>query len=105
MNSSIIPNSFAITLEETIHELCQLNSLTQSSMAVAMGIPVSHLSAMKRGLKNCSVEHDLRLSRYFGTSEGYWLRLQQAYKTRVLKAEIAKDLAKVQPLIPRLASM
>jgi len=45
----------------------------------ATGIPLPHLSGMKSGKRRCTPEYDLRLSRYFGTSRGYWMRLQLSY--------------------------
>lgn len=32
------------------------------------------------GTEACPSQYDLRLSRYFGTSSGYWLRLQLDYE-------------------------
>jgi len=75
------PNAFSETLRETIEE----GDFTQKDLSSALGIPEPHLSEMKRGKRSCSAEYDLRLSRYFGTSEGFWLRLQMACQLRLLK--------------------
>ena len=76
-----IENFFAVTLEETLDEWPD----TMTQVAEATGIPLPHLSGMKSGDRRCTPEYDLRLSRYFGTSQGYWMRLQLSYdmdKTR-----------------------
>ena len=76
-----IENFFAVTLEETLDEWPK----TMTQVAEATGIPLPHLSGMKSGHRRCTPEYDLRLSRYFGTSQGYWMRLQLSYdmdKTR-----------------------
>jgi len=39
----------------------------------------------------------LRLSRFFGTSESFWLGLQMDYETRNGAAELAEILAQIQP--------
>jgi addiction module HigA family antidote len=77
MNNDLIPleNFFAATLEETLDEW----PATMTQVAMATGIPLPHLSGMKTGKRRCTPEYDLRLSRYFGTSSGYWMRLQLAY--------------------------
>jgi antitoxin HigA-1 len=77
-DSDLIPleNFFAATLAETLEEW----PATQVQVAQATGIPAPHLSAMKSGDRRCTPEYDLRLGRYFGTSAGYWMRLQLAYE-------------------------
>lgn len=77
MKNELIPleNFFAATLHETLDEW----PATMTEVATATGIPLPHLSGMKTGKRRCTPENDLRLSRYFGTSRGYWMRLQLAY--------------------------
>jgi addiction module HigA family antidote len=77
MKNDLIPleNFFAATLEETLDEW----PATMTEVAKSTGIPLPHLSGMKTGKRRCTPEYDLRLSRYFGTSRGYWMRLQLAY--------------------------
>jgi plasmid maintenance system antidote protein VapI len=44
-----------------------------------------------------TADTDLRLCRFFGLSDGWWLRLQADYDTEVAKAGLAKTLAKIRP--------
>ncbi|MDA0751777.1 MAG: HigA family addiction module antitoxin [Verrucomicrobia bacterium] len=87
-----LDNFFASTLEETLEEW----SATMTEVANATGIPLPHLSGMKKGSRRCTPEYDLRLSRYFGTTNGFWMRLQLAYdldKTQRLKgSQIEKEV-------------
>jgi antitoxin HigA-1 len=86
MKNNLIPleNFFAATLEETLDEW----PTTMTEVAIATGIPLPHLSGMKTGKRRCTPEYDLRLSRFFGTSRGYWMRLQLAYDMdRTLRAK------------------
>lgn len=90
-----IPNAFAEALAETIEGL----DITQSKLSLKLGIPAPHLSEMKKGRRSCTAEYDLRLSRYFGTTRGYWLRLQMAYHLRVAEAKKGSIIEKeVTPL-------
>ncbi len=76
-------NAFAETLRETLEEI----AADQNTVALATGIPAPHLSGMKNGNRRITPEYDLRLSRYFGTSQGFWLRLQLASDLRRVQAE------------------
>ncbi len=53
--------------------------LSKNALAKAIGVPVTRISQITLGRRRITGDTDLRLSRYFGTSEGYWLRLQNAY--------------------------
>jgi len=46
----------------------------------------------------------LRLCKFFGLSEGYFLRLQNAYETLEAKRRIAAQLAKIKPYKPEKAA-
>ena len=94
MNTPRTVNAAAETLKEIVEEL----TVTQKEIAAATGIPTAHLSGLKSGTRRFTPEHDLRLGRYFGQSEGFWLRLQTRADLRRAKAE-SPDLKKqVKPL-------
>jgi addiction module HigA family antidote len=88
-----LENFFAATLAETLDEWPS----TMTEISSATGIPLPHLSGMKAGDRRCTPEYDLRLSRYFGTSRGYWMRLQldfemdraQRQKGSLIEKEVA----------------
>jgi hypothetical protein len=40
-----------------------------------------------------------RLCRFLGLSLGYWLRAQAAHDTEALSAELAEEIARIQPLM------
>ena len=88
-------NAFAETLKETLEEI----PIPQTDVARATGIPAPHLSAMKHGVRRVTAEYDLRLSRYFGTTPGFWLKLQLASDLRRAQSEkSARIMAEVQPM-------
>jgi antitoxin HigA-1 len=88
-------NAFAETLRETLEEI----PVSQIEVARATGIPAPHLSGMKNGTRRVTPEYDLRLSRYFQTSPGFWLRLQLASDIRRAQSANAEDIkASIQPL-------
>ena len=44
-----------------------------------------------------TADTDLRLCRFFGLSNGYWLRAQAAYDTEVAAEALADQLAQIKP--------
>ena len=57
------------------------------------GIPSPHLTDMKKSRRRCTPEYDLRFSRYFGTSPGFWLRLQLDYDLMRAEREVQPHAA------------
>jgi addiction module HigA family antidote len=94
MKTMPLPNAFAETLRETLDEWPS----TQKDIAQATGILASHLSEMKSGRRRCTPEYDLRLSRFFGMEEGFWMRLQLHYEMQRVRLELGKRIEmEVQP--------
>jgi addiction module HigA family antidote len=85
-----LENFFSETLRETLEQVSQ----SQEQIANDTGIPKQHLSEMKLGKRRCTVEYDLRLSRYFGTTNGFWLRLQLDYDLMKVEREKGKVIQK-----------
>ncbi|MCF7731121.1 MAG: hypothetical protein K9N23_05520 [Akkermansiaceae bacterium] len=53
---------------------------------------------MKKSRRRCMPEYDLRLSRDFGTSPGFWLRLQLDFELMRAERENGERIAsEVQP--------
>ena len=54
-------------------------------------------SCPKKRATSITADTDLRLCRFFGLSEGYFLRLQNAYDTLEAKRRIMPQVAKIKP--------
>lgn len=63
--------------------------MTEEQLAQATGIQLPELRAITSGRLDISAATGLRLSRYFGLSEGFWTGLQSHYVT-----ELAADRAR-----------
>lgn len=83
-----LENYFSETLAETISDW----PLNQLEIATATGIPSPHLSGMKAGDRRCTPEYDLRLSRFFGTTVGFWMRLQLDYEMEEAKKSLGNRI-------------
>ena len=71
--------------------------LSQYRLAKAIGVPAQRISEIVAGKRTITADTDLRLCRFFGLSNGYWLRAQAAYDTEVAEEALAADLAKIKP--------
>ncbi|HJW76627.1 MAG TPA: addiction module antidote protein, HigA family, partial [Thermoleophilia bacterium] len=49
------------------------------------------------GRRAITADTDLRLCRFFGLSNGYWLRAQAAHDTEVAEEALADELARIKP--------
>jgi addiction module HigA family antidote len=84
------PHPGEILKEEFLNEI----GMSQNQLAHAIGVPGNRIHAIVNGTRNVTGDTDLRLCRFFGLSEGYFLRLQNAYDTFEAKRRIAARLAK-----------
>ena len=71
--------------------------LSQYRLAKEIGVPAQRISEIVAGKRAVSADSDLRLCRFFGLSNGYWLRAQAAYDTEVAEDVLEEELAKIRP--------
>jgi len=71
--------------------------MSQNQLANAIGVPSNRIHAIVAGTRGITADTDLRLSKFFGLSEGYFLRLQNAFDMLEAKRQASKDLAKIKP--------
>lgn len=87
------PHPGEILKEEFLKEL----ALSQNGLGQAIGVPGNRIHALVKGTRDVTADTDLRLCRFFGLSEGYFLRLQNAYDTMEAKRKIASQVARIKP--------
>jgi len=86
------------------HEFLAELGISQNRLARAIGVPGNRIHAVVNGSRDVTADTDLRLCRFFGLSEGYFLRLQNAYDTLQAKRRIGARLNRIKPLRPRPSS-
>lgn len=74
-------------------------------LAKEIGVPAQRIGEILAGKRAITADTDLRLCRFLGLSDGWWLRLQADYDTEVAKATLAKTLAKIKPWKETAAQM
>ncbi len=72
--------------------------ITQHRVAVAIGVPPRRINEIVHGKRGITADTALRLARYFGTSERFWLNLQSRYELEVERARLAETLDQIEPL-------
>src|SRR5258707_4927246 len=75
-------------------------AMSQNQLAHAIGVPGNRIHAIVNGTRDITADTDLRLCKFFGLSEGHFLRLQNAYDSLDAKRRIASQLAKIEPYKP-----
>src|SRR6266478_1495182 len=67
-------------------------AVSQYRLAKEMSVPARRINEIVRGLRSISADTALRLARYFGTSERFWLNLQARYDLEVEKDRLGDRL-------------
>jgi addiction module HigA family antidote len=71
--------------------------LTQNGLARAIGVPPRRINEIVLGKRAVTADTDLRLARYFGLSDGFWLGLQSDHDLLRQRRKIAAELQRIEP--------
>ncbi len=93
------PHPGVILKQEFLAEI----GMSQNQLAQAIGVPGNRIHAIVNGSRNITADTDLRLCRFFKLSEGYFLRLQNAYDVLEAKRHIGEQIGQIQPYAPQNA--
>ncbi|MBF0166617.1 MAG: HigA family addiction module antidote protein [Alphaproteobacteria bacterium] len=90
------PHPGTILQEEFLTPL----AISQNALARAIGVPPRRINEIVHARRAISADTDLRLTRYFGVSEGFFLGLQADFDLMERRRSIEGELASI---IPRAA--
>jgi antitoxin HigA-1 len=71
--------------------------LTQNGVARAIGVPPRRINEIVLGKRAVTADTDLRLARYFGLSDEFWLGLQSDHDLMHQRRKIADALERIEP--------
>lgn len=71
--------------------------ISQYRLAKEINVPAQRISEIVLGKRSITADTDLRLCRFFGLSNGYWLRAQVAYDTEVAELTLSNEIIKIKP--------
>ena len=98
MDSHITPVSPGELLKE---EFLDPMGISQYRLAKETGMPAQRIGQIVLGRRAVTADTDLRLCRFFGLSDGYWLRAQVAYDIEVARPKLEPELSKIKPWKPQ----
>lgn len=87
------PHPGEILLEEFLKPM----ALSQNGLARAVGVPPRRINELVLGKRAVTADTDLRLARYFGMSEGFFLGLQADYDLMERRQKIERALRRIVP--------
>lgn len=71
--------------------------ISQYRLAKEIKVPAQRISEIIAGKRSVTADTDLRLCKFFGLSNGYWLRAQAAHDTEVTEEILSEVLAEIKP--------
>lgn len=93
--TDLLPNPHPgdILLEDFLKPM----GLSQNALARAVNVPPRRINEIVLGKRSLTADTDLRLSRYFGVSEGFFLGLQADFDLMQRRREIEDELKRIEP--------
>jgi len=79
-------------------EFLEPMGITDYQLAKAIGVPQTRISAITHGKRRISADTGLRLSCYFGMSDGFWTGLQADYERELAKDQLGDALDAIHPI-------
>ena len=95
MNRIETPTVSEILKEEFMKPL----NISAYKLAHDINVPVSRIQDILHGRRSITVDTSLRLGKYFGVSETYFLNIQIDIDLRNAKASIKSDLERIVPIV------
>ena len=83
-----------ILMEEFLKPL----AVSQYRLAKEIGVPARRINEIVHGERRISADTALRLARFFGTSERFWINLQSRYDLEVERDRLGDALDGIRPL-------
>jgi len=85
--------------EILLEEFLKPMGISQYRLSQGIGVPARRINEIVHGKRSITADTALRLARYFGTSERFWMNLQSRYDLEVEKDKLGRRLEKeVHPI-------
>lgn len=83
--------------EILLEEFLKPMRISQYRLAKEIGVPAQRIGEIVAGKRAITADTDLRLCRFFGLSNGYWLHAQAAHDTEVAERKLGPVLDRIRP--------
>ena len=94
------PHPGEILMEEFLKPM----AITQYRLAKELGVTQRRIGEIVTGTRGVTADTGLRLSRFFGMSDGFWIGLQADYDRELTKQAMSETLAAIKPWAPPSAA-
>ena len=84
-------------------ELLVPMGISNYRLAKEIGVPAQRIGEIVACRRRITADTDLRLCKFSGLSEGYWLRGQARFNTETAKDALVDDLARIHPFAAVMA--
>ncbi|MGB9034678.1 MAG: HigA family addiction module antitoxin [Paeniglutamicibacter sp.] len=81
-----------------MYDFIEVFGITQNKLAVSIGVPPRRINEIVHGKRGITADTAMRLARYFGTSEEFWMNLQFNYELRLKRRALRDTVAAITPL-------
>jgi addiction module HigA family antidote len=72
--------------------------VTQHRLAISIDVPPRRINEIVHGKRRISADTALRLARFFGTSDRFWINLQSRYDLEIERDHLGSALDAITPL-------
>jgi addiction module HigA family antidote len=87
------PHPGEILMEEFLRPM----ALSQTALARAVGVPPRRINEIVLGKRTITADTDLRLARYFGLSDGFFLQMQTDFDLMERRRQLGPKLKAIKP--------
>src|SRR4030065_153973 len=84
--------------EMLIEESLKPLGITQRELAEAIGVPYQRVNEIVNGRRGITPSTALRLAKYFGNSEGFWMNLQLRWDLYQARRTEASELREIRTI-------
>lgn len=84
--------------EVLLSEFLEPLQVTQNRLAIAIDVPPRRINEIVHGKRRITADTALRLARFFGTSDRFWVNLQSRYDLEIERDLIGPELKAITPL-------
>lgn len=83
--------------EILLEEFMKPNNISAYKLAKEIHVPTSRIQDIIHDRRKMTADTSLRLARFFGTSDKYFLDIQNDIDIRQLKAELGNEISEIRP--------
>ncbi|MFY9691398.1 MAG: HigA family addiction module antitoxin [Candidatus Acidiferrales bacterium] len=78
--------------------------MSSYELAKRLRVPAPRVNDIVLEKRGITADTAVRLARFFGTTEAFWMNLQTFYEVRDAKNRLAKELERIQPRTAKTAA-